>query len=144
MKTQILVALLLFSPAVFSQTYTPETLEKIKKVENNITGNVIVPQDAIAKISPLYPKTIPITAGDVFSHVAAFSPGLMAPRDARGKPRIFISHGTSDPVMPIDETSRRFVPALKKLGYDVTFREYDGRHNVPDPIVREAFAWFAK
>ena len=47
-----------------------------------------------------------------------------------------------NPVMPIDETSHRFVPALRKLGYDVTFREYDGRHNVPEPIVREAFTWF--
>ena len=89
-----------------------------------------------------YALSFGIGAGDVFSHVAAFSPGLMTPRDARGKPRIFISHGTSDPVMPIDETSRRFVPALRKLGYDVTFREYDGRHNVPEPIVREAFTWF--
>ena len=78
----------------------------------------------------------------VFRAVMAFSPGFMAPADQRGEPRIFISHGTSDPVMPIDETSRRFVPALKTLGYDVTFREYDGRHNVPEPIVREAFAWF--
>ena len=91
-----------------------------------------------------YALSFGIGAGDVFSHVAAFSPGLMTPRDARGKPRIFISHGTSDPVMPIDETSRRFVPALRKLGYDVTFREYDGRHNVPEPIVREAFEWFVK
>jgi hypothetical protein len=30
------------------------------------TGNVTVPQDAIAKISPLYPKTIAVSAGDVF------------------------------------------------------------------------------
>ena len=88
-----------------------------------------------------YALSFGIGAGDVFSHVAAFSPGLMTPRDARGKPRIFISHGLSDPVMPIAETSRRFVPALRQLGYDVTFREYDGRHNVPEPIVREAFAW---
>src|SRR5436190_12071586 len=86
-----------------------------------------------------YALSFGIGAGDVFSHVAAFSPGLMTPRDARGKPRLFISHGLSDPVMPIDETSRRFVPALRQLGYDVTFREYDGRHNVPEPIVREAF-----
>jgi phospholipase/carboxylesterase len=89
-----------------------------------------------------YALSFGIGAGDVFSHVAAFSPGLMTPRDARGKPRIFISHGLSDPVMPIDQTSRRFVPALRQLGYDVTFREYDGRHNVPEPVVREAFAWF--
>ena len=91
-----------------------------------------------------YALSFGIGAGDVFSHVAAFSPGLMTPRDARGTPRIFISHGTSDPVMPIDETSRRFVPALRKLGYDVTFREYDGRHNVPEPVVREAFSWFLR
>jgi phospholipase/carboxylesterase len=89
-----------------------------------------------------YALSFGIGAGVVFSQVAGFSPGLMTPRDARGKPRIFISHGTSDPVMPIDETSRRFVPALRKLGYDVTFREYDGRHNVPEPVVRDAFAWF--
>jgi phospholipase/carboxylesterase len=89
-----------------------------------------------------YALSFGIGAGDVFSHVAAFSPGLMTPRDARGKPRVFISHGLSDPVMPIDETSRRFVPALRRLGYDVTFREYDGRHTVPEPIVREAFTWF--
>ena len=91
-----------------------------------------------------YSLSFGIGAGDVFSHVAAFSPGLMTPRDKRGTPRIFISHGTSDPVMPIDETSRKFVPALKKLGYDVTFQEHEGGHSVPASIVQEAFAWFAK
>ena len=35
-----------------------------------------------------YALSFGIGAGDVFSHVAAFSPGLMTPRDARGKPRI--------------------------------------------------------
>src|SRR5438552_788562 len=57
---------------------------------------------------------------------------------------IFIPHGTTDPVMPIDDTSRRFVPRLKTLGYDVTYREYDGRHTMSPPIVREAFEWFLK
>jgi phospholipase/carboxylesterase len=66
----------------------------------------------------------------------------MQPRDRRGKPRIFIAHGTDDQVLPIDATSRRFVPALKKLTYDVTYREYAGRHAVPEPIVRDAFRWF--
>lgn len=31
-----------------------------------VSGNVIAPQAAIAKISPLYPKTITVTPGDVF------------------------------------------------------------------------------
>jgi len=43
MKASILfVAILIFNSTVFSQTnYSKETLEKIKEVENNITGNII-------------------------------------------------------------------------------------------------------
>ena len=85
-----------------------------------------------------------ISYGDQFKHVISMSPGVMQPIAARGKPRIFISHGTSDPIMPIDATSRQFVPKLKSLGYDVTYREYDGRHAPSPPIVREAFDWFMK
>ena len=44
--------------------------------------------------------------------------------------------------MPIGVTSRQFVPRLKKLGYDVTYREYEGRHGVPPAVVREGFTWF--
>jgi len=88
-----------------------------------------------------YALSFGISYGDEFSRIVAMSPGVMQPIAARGKPRIFISHGTGDAVMPIDETSRKFVPRLKALGYDVTYREYDGRHTVSAPIVREAFEW---
>jgi hypothetical protein len=43
--------------------------------------------------------------------------------------------------MPIDDTSRKFVPRLKRLGYDVTYREYDGKHPVPIEVVKEGFDW---
>jgi predicted esterase len=89
-----------------------------------------------------YALSFGITFGDQFTRVIAMSPGVMQPMAARGKPRIFISHGTADQVMPIDQTSRVFVPKLKSLGYDVTYREYDGRHSPSPPIVREAFQWF--
>lgn len=89
-----------------------------------------------------YALSFGITFGDQFKHVIAMSPGVMQPMAARGRPRIFISHGTSDPIMPIDDTSRKFVPKLKSLGYDVTYREYDGRHAPSPPVVREAFEWF--
>jgi phospholipase/carboxylesterase len=91
-----------------------------------------------------YALSFGISYGDEFRSVIAMSPGVMQPIAARGKPRIFISHGTSDPIMPIDDTSRRFVPRLKTLGYDVTYREYEGRHAPSPPIVREAFEWFAR
>ncbi|MGC4085815.1 MAG: hypothetical protein QM736_27735 [Vicinamibacterales bacterium] len=82
-----------------------------------------------------------IGAGDVFSRIVAFSAGVLRPVDARGKPAIFISHGIDDPVMPIDDTARRFVPRLRGLGYDVTYREDQGRHAVPAEIVEEGFSW---
>jgi len=91
-----------------------------------------------------YALSFGITFGDQFTSVIAMSPGVMQPMAARGKPRVFISHGTNDPIMPIDITSRTFVPKLKSLGYDVTYREYQGRHAPSPPIVREAFDWFAR
>ena len=88
-----------------------------------------------------YALSFGIGVGDLFTQILAFSPGVMTPVDAKGKPRLFISHGTHDQVMPIDDTSRKFVPRLKRLGYDVTYREYDGKHPVPTEVVVEAFKW---
>ena len=85
-----------------------------------------------------------IGAGDVFGHIIALSPGVMTPIAARGKPRLFIAHGVNDTTMPINDTSRRFVPRLQKLEYDVTYREYEGGHGAPAPIVREAFEWLQR
>jgi phospholipase/carboxylesterase len=89
-----------------------------------------------------YSLSLGIGTGETFGAIMAFSPGVMQPIEVHGKPRIFISHGISDQVMPIDVTSRTFVPRLKKLGYDVTYREYEGRHGVPPEVVREGFNWF--
>jgi phospholipase/carboxylesterase len=88
-----------------------------------------------------YSLSFGITNGDVFHKVIALSPGVLSPADARGKPKVFIAHGTNDRTMPIDDTSRKFVPRLKNLGYDVTYREYEGGHGAPAAIVREAFQW---
>jgi phospholipase/carboxylesterase len=91
-----------------------------------------------------YSLSFGITNGDVFHKVIALSPGVLSPADARGKPKMFIAHGTNDRTMPIDDTSRKFVPRLKGLGYDVTYREYEGGHGAPPAIVREAFEWWKK
>ena len=91
-----------------------------------------------------YALSMGIGNGDLFTRIMAMSPGIMQPAAVRGKPKIFISHGIQDPVMPIDITSREFVPRLKNLGYDVTYREYDGRHQLPPPIAHAAYEWFSK
>ena len=39
--------------------------------------------------------------------------------------------------------SRVIVPRLKSMGYDVTFREFDGRHELPPAVAQEAMQWLA-
>ena len=91
-----------------------------------------------------YALSLGITNGDLFTHVIAFSPGFMAPAGQTGSPRIFISHGTRDGVLPIDRCSRRIVPQLERAGYDVLYREFDGGHMISPDIALEAVGWFTR
>ena len=91
-----------------------------------------------------YALSLGISYGDVFRKVFAGAPGVMQPIEANGKPPIFLAHGRQDPTMPIDETSRKFLPKLKALEYDVTYREYEGRHTLPPEILREVFEWLTR
>jgi predicted esterase len=88
-----------------------------------------------------YALSLGITNGDLFTHVLAFSPGFMAPASQHGAPRIFISHGTADQVLPISRCSRRVAPALQRAGYEVEYREFTGAHTVPADVAREAVGW---
>ena len=87
-----------------------------------------------------YSLGIGLTNGDFFSHVIAYTPVEMSGIDAQGTPRVFVSHGTSDPV-PIDLSSRAFVGQLRGAGYDVQFIEFAGGHSVPSRISDRAFEW---
>jgi phospholipase/carboxylesterase len=89
-----------------------------------------------------YALSLGITNGGLFTHVLAFSPGFMAPAAQEGVPKIYISHGRQDQVLPIDACSRRLVPKLKEAGYDVRYHEFDGPHTVPEDVIREAFGGF--
>lgn len=90
-----------------------------------------------------YALSLGIINGDLFHRVIAFSPGYIVEGSAHGKPRIFISHGKSDEVLPIDQCSRRIVPDLKQRGLDVTFREFEGSHEIPPDVAAEGMAWVA-
>lgn len=90
-----------------------------------------------------YALGVGLTNGDLFQRVVAFSPGFMLPIDAHARPRVFISHGTRDQILPIDQCSRRIVPALERARYDVKYREFDGPHTVPPEIAKDALAWMS-
>ncbi len=89
-----------------------------------------------------YALSIGITNGDLFSHIIAFSPGFMAPKQHQGNPQIFISHGTWDNVLPINLCSRRIVPQLQRANYDVVYQEFNGFHTVTTGIANDALKWF--
>jgi len=81
--------------------------------------------------------------GDLFTHLVAFSPGFTAPVEPLpGRPPVFVSHGVSDPILSVAETVLVIVPAMRAGGYDVTYEQFDGRHEVPPEIASQALDWF--
>ncbi len=71
-----------------------------------------------------------IANGDLFGEVMAFSPGFLRVPVRNGKPRIFLSHGRADEVLPF-ALSREIAHQLERDGFDVEFRAFDGGHWIP-------------
>jgi len=90
-----------------------------------------------------YALSLGIINGDLFRSVAAFSPGYVIDGTPHGKPRIFISHGRQDHILPIDSCGRLVAAGLIARGYDVTFREFEGDHEIPPPVAREGMMYVA-
>jgi phospholipase/carboxylesterase len=88
-----------------------------------------------------YALSLGLLNGDLFSDVIAFSPGFVLAEHRRGRPRCFVSHGTHDPVLPIDQCSRRIVRELRDDRYDVQYTEFQGGHVVPPEVARAAVDW---
>src|SRR4051794_38871790 len=90
-----------------------------------------------------YALSLGLANADLFTHVIAFSPGFVVPTPRTGSPRVYLSHGRADTVLPIDRTSRRIVPQLRAAGVPTEYHEFDGPHAVPPDIAEEAAQWLA-
>jgi predicted esterase len=88
-----------------------------------------------------YALSLALANGDLFPRVVACSPGFVASAPPHGRPRLFVSHGTADQILPIDQCSRVIVPRLRAMGYDVTYREFEGRHELPPDVLADALRW---
>ncbi|KAI9019747.1 putative serine esterase [Hyaloraphidium curvatum] len=89
-----------------------------------------------------YAASIGVSNGELFRTILANSPGFAAPLSAVGRPRVFVSHGNNDKVLPIAQCSRRLVPVLKNNGYTVEYVEFHGGHEVPKWIVELMVEWW--
>lgn len=88
-----------------------------------------------------YALSLGITNANLFQTVLAFSPGFVRPAVKTGKPRIFIGHGTNDEILPIDQTSREIVAALKEKNYALRYEEFEGGHRMTKEEVLHAIDW---
>jgi len=79
--------------------------------------------------------------GDLFRDLLVFSAGYFHPGPTIGHPRIFISHGRRDRVLPFS-LGERIAATLTDAGYDVTFRPFDGGHEIPDDGLKAALDRF--
>jgi predicted esterase len=77
----------------------------------------------------------------LFTRIVANSPGFITLHDKRApgpKPRIFVSHGHQDQILPFELAGVRVVEQLRSEGYSVKFREFEGGHQVPVEVAAEA------
>lgn len=91
-----------------------------------------------------YALSLGLGNGGLFRHVLAFSPGFVAAEQVEGRPRLFVTHGIRDEVLPIGRTSRVLVPRLREAGYDVAYREFPGGHLVPPDLVEAGIEWLLR
>ena len=89
-----------------------------------------------------YALSLGIANGDLFDAVLAFSPGFIAAPGQQGTPRMWVSHGTEDRVLPVDRCGRRVVHELGTAGYEVSYDEFAGGHEVPARAVTAALDWW--
>jgi predicted esterase len=88
-----------------------------------------------------YALSLGLANGDLVTHIVAFSPGFVAAPETLGRPRIFVTHGTDDPVLPVDRCGRTVVRRLRGAGYEVSYEEFDGGHAVAH--AGRAVDWFS-
>ncbi len=89
-----------------------------------------------------YALSLGLANGDLVEDLLAFSPGFAAPLSQHGRPRVWVSHGTQDQVLPVDRCGRRVVRLLGDAGYEVHYEEFEGPHTVPPRLVDTAMAWW--
>lgn len=92
-----------------------------------------------------YALSLGLLNGDLFSHILAYSPGFIDQSyHFIGKPKIYITHGREDNILPISNSKEIMLPFLEDEGYEVTFREHDGGHELTSSIFDFAMDWFLK
>jgi phospholipase/carboxylesterase len=91
-----------------------------------------------------YALALGLANGDLFTHLIAFSPGFVVLGEEVGRPRVFVSHGTRDEVLPASVCSERILARLERRAYELEYVEFEGGHRIPPEVARRAFEWLTE
>ncbi|MCL6741961.1 hypothetical protein LZ518_12560 [Sphingomonas sp. RB56-2] len=74
----------------------------------------------------------------IFRGIVAIAPGLyVEPSPTGSKQRLFIAHSPADRVLPFERTRNDIVAPLKRAGFDLRFRSFEGGHAVVPSVLAE-------
>ena len=89
-----------------------------------------------------YAVSLGVANGDLFTNLLVHSGGFYWPASPIvGKPPVYQSHGTSDQILPLT-LARTIEAQLLSEGYDVTFEEFDGGHQLLPATSQASLDWF--
>ncbi len=89
-----------------------------------------------------YAVSLGVSNGDLFTNLLVHSGGFFWPASPIvGKPPVFQSHGTNDQILSLT-LARSIEAQLLSEGYDVTFEEFGGGHELPPAISQASLDWF--
>ena len=70
--------------------------------------------------------------------VIAFAPGFhLEPAAINPKQRLFIAHSPTDKILSFERTRDDTVASLKKAGFDLSFRTFEGGHRIDRALLSE-------
>ena len=74
----------------------------------------------------------------VFRGVVAIAPGFhLEPAAINPRQRLFVAHSLQDRILPFTRTRDATVAPLKRAGFDIRFRSFDGGHRVDRKVLAE-------
>jgi predicted esterase len=88
-----------------------------------------------------YGISLGLINGDLFTHVIAHSPGFIISDDFHGKPKIYLSHGRQDDILPFGRCGAVIAKRLQDAKYDVRFDVFDGKHVASPELRSAALGW---
>jgi phospholipase/carboxylesterase len=74
----------------------------------------------------------------IFRGIIAFAPGFhVEPAVINPRQRLFVAHSPTDQVLAFERTRDDTVASLKKAGFDLSFRQFDGGHRVDKALLSD-------